>query len=502
MKMPFMMCQKMVSREASLLVILSLVSLAIIIYGAAGVRGTDQYWYIADVARLVANEPLVTNNYFPGVMLRTSEIPEVNYIMHNSPMLHIVGFFSAPGNEYSVWIAVNTVFHYLIALCIYLCSQKFTNAKLASIVTALYLISPIAIWQTINPLLEMYFGALVALLLSCFYFRASNTAVNFLLGGLLLLGVVSHPIFIVPSILWFVVSFYEGVRHKHKLIGIQSVLFLALLVFFMLNKDVWFPSSFQPDLMSIIASVVPGQSNMFWHYADRLPEVNADLFVSKFEAGFKKQFFEPKFVFFYMFTNLAIVIAFYLSLFRLRQYSLVLVPLILFGGQYIGMIVLQQNHPRFQQIIALVSFLLIALMLSESTFFKRYQHNFTKYYLPAFCVVLVLLNLFIAHRTREESLFEAKHMALLEEKINQVIPFDANVAGLDIKPHNPFSYAVRPRNMLFIRTDMVSDVSVNKALHSFEPDYLIVKKQSSFVVGVEVEKWKSELFGELYFYKN
>ena len=149
------------STQAFLLLFSTLAMLVLVWYGAAGLRGTDQYWYVADVEKLVNNEPLSTNTYFPGVMLRSNVVLDDNPILHNSPMLYVVAFVASALPVYESWIAVNLALHIFVAICIYSLSRKYTRADLAAVVTAFYLLSPIAIWQTINPLLEMYYAGLV-----------------------------------------------------------------------------------------------------------------------------------------------------------------------------------------------------------------------------------------------------------------------------------------------------------------------------------------------------
>ena len=104
------------------------ISLLLVWFAAVGVRGTDQYWYIADALRLVRGESLVTNTYFPGEILRNGEVPSPNYISHNSPMLYLVAIVVSltSFSVYKSWILLNVIFHFVIAASIFKIVEKLS----------------------------------------------------------------------------------------------------------------------------------------------------------------------------------------------------------------------------------------------------------------------------------------------------------------------------------------------------------------------------------------
>lgn len=487
------------SKYFFLLVFLSIIVLALVVYGAKGVRGSDQYWYVTDVIKLVENEPLVTNNYFPGVMLREGAIPVENHIMHNSPMLHIVGLFATSDTVYRSWISLNVFFHYTVAACIFFLALRFTSESTATAVTALYLVSPIGIWQTINPLLEMYFSVLVALQVFCYFYR-DKFILRFLLYPLSLLGVVSHPIFIIPAVLWGAVSLIEKSYLRVSVRGIEGLVYFVLLAIVLRFTKVWFPSSFQPDLKSIIASVVPGVSNMFWHYSDVLPVIDSALLLAKAKAAIVKHLLMPQYAPLYFVTNVSILGALYLVVCHFKRWWHVLLLVGLFGGQYLGLILLQQNHPRFQQIVIVVIYLLLAVLLHQIT--SRYVaiRWWTKRLILAGVLGSLVISTIMVRSARQESFDEHAQLSALEEKM-KIIPAVSRVVGINLMPHNPFSVIAKPRDILFIRTDMLSEKSVSDAIAIFQPDYFIVHDAKLKIKGELVDQWNSEFFGNMAVYK-
>ena len=466
--------------EKAVLLLAIVLALFLVFYGAAGVRGTDQYWYVADVETLSRGLAPVTNNIFPGPMLRNGAVPENNYFMHNSPVMYVIGSLSKVIPPYNAWIIVNTLCHFIVALCIFLVLLRLTTQPLSILITSFYVLSPIAIWQTINPLLEMYYAALAGMQIAFFIYR-DRWFCRLMLSGLLLLGVLSHPIFLVPAILWGIWSVVEFSEWRDPGKLLVWVCYFGLLALFKMNKDIWFPSSFQPELKAIVASVVPGKSNMFWHYSEVLPEITKNLMLAKAQSAVEKHLLVPRFTPLYLFTNLAILTAAFLSFFYMKKWWKLLIPLGVFGSQYIAMLLLQQNHPRFQQIIAVVTFTLLGVGLYE----LQNRFNVTKKQLAGAGIVGLIslfgLSLAMAHSGRQQSLTQEMNVSEMLELVSD-IPENASIVGIDVKPHNPFSYIVRPRDMLFIRTDMLETPQIERAIELFQPDYYIVRERTEYIV--------------------
>lgn len=482
-------------RQRLLLALSAIIAIIIVSYGADGVRGTDQYWYIADVERIISSEPPITNNYFPGNILRNGAVSDENYIMHNSPMLYLVAAFSGTHNIYDNWIILNIVFHIIVAACIYLIALKFTESLSATLATSFYLISPIAIWQSLNPLLEMYFSLVTALSLACYFYREKFLP-SVLLYPLLLLGVITHPIFLAPALIWGV--FKAAILLKIKSYSNALLVGIYILCIFILKKyqSILLPSSFQPNLHAIIASVTPGVSNMLWHYTEILPTVDAGLMLNKLTAAANRHLLQIQHSPFYFFTNIALLTYFYFLLFKFKRWYYVLIPTGLFVGQYLALLVLQQNHPRYQQIIAAAVFVIIALSVHQyrSKFFAYRKFVFIG--LTTIWIGLVAVDLRLAVHAKHEAEFEAQELEFVQEAL-AVIPENARIVSIDIMPHNPISYVVRPRDVLFIRTDLLEQAGIRESIAAFRPDYFITNENEPFSNGELVNSVSTEKFGDI-----
>jgi len=492
-----MMSYKSTTVLRVLLLIAISFSMLLVWYSAVGVRGTDQYWYIADAFRLVNGEPLVTNTYFPGEILRKGEVPSPNYVHHNSPMLYLVAFFSSATSlsVYKSWISLNTFFHMVVAGSIYKIVGRYTDRNTSLAATTLYVLSPIAIWQAVNPLLEMYFAALVASVLFCFTFRV-HIGAFLCLFLLLLLGVVSHPIFILPAIAFGAFALYEKGKSNKLFLLCGSVVYFAFVFLFLQKKGIWFPSSFQPGLRSIITSAVPNKSNMFWHYAETLPVINSEFMISKLVAAVKNHVMTLKYAPLYLFTNLAILLGVFLTVRRFGKWWPVLVPFGLFGCLYLAMIILQQNHPRYQQIVASVSFVFIGIGIYQ-IFGRAWLVRRSGVAVVALAMCFTAgVSFYIANVARVEAITQKNEVETLREILKEY-PEDSRFVGINVKPHNPFSYIISPRDMLFVRTDMLDQKGIEKAVGIFKPDYFLIKNGDYAVDGKLLEVWKSNRFGNI-----
>ena len=479
-------------------------ALALIWFGADGVRGTDQYSYVADVERIVNGQPPITNLFFPGEILRNNALPDKNYITHNSPMLYIVAMFASVFSAYHAWILVNVICHLIVATVVFLLARKFTNQSIATGVTVFYLISPIAIWQTINPLLEMYFSALLSLILLCFFNR-QKLLIECALWLLLGLGVVSHPIFLMPAFLYGLVRLYEN-RHMKKIVLVPLLIaYYATFYFLLQNKNLWFPTSFAPNLTAIIASVVPGKSNMVWYFSELLPELNLQLFIDKFVSALQQHTIDLKFFPFYMFTNLGILGALCVSLLNFKRWWPAILPLGLFGSQYLAMIFLQQNHPRFQQIVAVVTFLILAIVVCQwkkSWLLSRFVEARTVVFFSWLC--LVLANFYMVYTAKNESIEERNDLSAFVHQTDRfLVGDDVRLVAIDVKPHSPFASAVRPSDVLFIRTDMLNENKMTSVTSLFGPHFIIAPVDVNVCGEAAVEanmELTSKRFGDLVVY--
>ncbi len=433
-------------------------------FASEGVRGTDQYTYLSDVETLAQNQPPLSNLYFPAKLLREGTDTTPNYFSHNGPLMQLVAMLSRKFDSYSSWIAINLASHLVVAGALFWVIGAQCNRSIAAWTTLLYLASPIAFWQSANILQEQFFAAVLALILFGYTFRHTGIG-ELLLITALALGILAHPLFIAPALLYPLLGLFITRKPRTILRTLLLIAALAIMLYLKSHSAEFYPSIFQPSLEIIITSAVPGGSNVFWHFAEYLPELNAELLINKFKVAALKHVFDLRHTAFYFYTNMAFLALGYLLLFHYRRYREQIFVIGLFLGLYAAIIVLQQNHARFQQIIAPASFLAIALAL---------HHVTTRYLKPALVCLLFLTVAFdalLAKRLHDDSQLERTDLATIVKHTE--FPVDARIAMLDVKPHGPLARAFRPLPVLTVWSSMLTEVSVERAFTLFDPSHIL-----------------------------
>jgi len=246
---------------------------------------------------------------------------------------------------------------------------------------------------------------------------------------------------------------------------------------------------------------VPDVSNMLWHFSETLPRLDAALLFNKLSAAVSKQFFNLRSSPFYVFTNLA-VLCLPLLLFRWRRYRDWVLPLVLCFGLYAAMIVLQQNHARFQQIIVVPVFVVLAVAILEM------RHRLQARWVVAITITLTTLlcgttSAIFAHHLHQDSEQEA---AGIEEfkKLTRVIGEHERIATIGVWRHGPMANLLRPRPYLTIRPNHLSENSVQEALELFKPSVLITQNysvKSQFPEAELLFSTTASLFGPISVYR-
>lgn len=462
--------------QLALVLLVAITSVFIIVYGAAGVRGTDQYWYLSDTNTLAQNKLPTTNIYYPGNMLRAGSMAatEPNYIMHNGPLLHLISWGSEAIGAYKAWIGANITSHLLVALSIWLIAMHYTTGSVSLAVTALYLVSPIAIWQSINMLQEQFYAVLLALIILGLLLARTKTT-HLLTFLAITVGVLSHPIFLILGAFQCTWNLISGCVKNNRNSILLAVICGAFYLCVYRTKSALFPSSFQPNLAAIISGSVPDVSNMLWHYSDTHSAITPQFLWSKLLFAVKEHFLNLRSAPLYLYTNIAALLIPYLLFFRSRKPTTKVV--LLCGtamGAYAGMLILMQTQARYQQIIATATFVTIALVLNE-LYNQRHQTKLQKV-IPSLVLAAIIGNIlvsgFMANQARNQSRQEQSAMHKLTTEF-AAIPLDARILLLDSNHELKLSYALRPRKVLTAKSAFIAQQSLDEAIRIFNPMYLL-----------------------------
>jgi len=463
------------------LVVATMIAVALIVFGSQGPRGTDQYNYYSDSITLLEDREALTTLHFPARLIREGNDPTPNYFTHHGPVLALAAWVGQWTGVYPAWMAINIVSHLLVALVILVCCRRFIGGTLAYFIAAFYLLSPIALWQSMNVLQEQFFAALTALVVLGYIYREKPEAHLALLLGLFV-GVLSHPFYVVLLAAYLVYCLLCCVMARSLTQAVAGVAFTLLVAaigaWLKFKSNAWFPTTFQPNLEAIITSALPNtNSNMHWHYSLEQVPVTLELLIAKLKVAARLHFIDVKSAPFFIFTNLAILAWFGLFLIQGKRYWKILLGLGLPLGVYASMLVLQQNQVRYQQMVAPVTFIVLALALYQLPRLLRHPALLTLALVP-----LVAVGTYLARYSHNETLKETNKILATEKMFTSVIPDTARVVALDVIPHSPMAYSLQPRQVMSVRTDMLAVADINKAVALFNPTYLISSIDSVGVV--------------------
>lgn len=486
-----------------MLLLFSVLATLVLVYfsSSAGLRGSDQYQYSADAQTLRNNQPPLTNLFFPAKIVRNQAVQEdTNFFSHNGPLLHFVAKTTHYFDIQTSWVLLNCLFHIITALAIYSVARSLTSRSIATAVTALYFASPIAFWQVSNALQEQFFSALVAMCLIGYYFN-KNLTLAALLPLCYFIGSLSHPIFVLTGLLHGLsMVILSPIKRDYSHTAIGLLVLASIFVALTLGKQ-WFPTQFQPGMKEIITSAIPNYSNMVYHFVPAPPDITSDLLLNKLIAAVKKQFFSIKDAPFFMFTNIAgfgLLYLLHASVIKRSVNFYLIAPLAILFGAYIGIIVLQQNHARFQQIVSPATFLVIALVI------HKFRLNLVR---PLIIVVCLLLaaDIVYARHLRKQAVLQSAAISELSNQLGTLLTKDAKVVSIDVRQHGALAYALRPNKVLTINTKLMNNASILSAIELFGAEFVLIKgkQEQSFSEGLSLQaEIINPHFGELKLYQN
>jgi hypothetical protein len=129
--------------------------LLLVVFAAVGVRGTDQYWYVGDLAMHLEQGRYASNLVYPSYSLNdtTTQLPPP---MHHVPVSYLaqlwVGLGLAP---YTSWVVTNVLTMLVTAALVFGAARTLNLGRLSIVPAILFVSFPLTYWQTVNALADM-----------------------------------------------------------------------------------------------------------------------------------------------------------------------------------------------------------------------------------------------------------------------------------------------------------------------------------------------------------
>jgi hypothetical protein len=434
-------------------------------YSVDGIRGTDQYWYVADTQALIRNEPPVSNFRFPGMLLRENTGDPVTNFVHNGPVLHINKYLakvlgvSATG----AWELSNIVWWVASAVILFSVFYSIFPLNMAILAALFYFVTPIVVWQAANFLQEMWLGFLA----SVFFYFSFNLKQgrwnNWLLLPFVGIGALSHPFFTLCSLYLIGGALIYRLRYVFTL-SLLLVLLVAIGV-----KNNLFPSSFPPDMKSIVTSTIPGKTNLHWQFDDNPIDISAGLIMSKMSEAVKQQFFKPSSAPLTMVANLGMFSVLVLLVLRRGRLNRILCFSLFTLAAWWAMVVLLQNQARYQLLI-LPTLIACIVLLAE----RLLRQGVIVASLALGSACFLAADIYLFSKLRNDSDIERERMEFVDKALSglskdaKYIVIDEN-RGLT----KLIIFRLSPALGLMVDPRYIQESSLSNAASLFKPDYLI-----------------------------
>ncbi|MCB0322540.1 MAG: hypothetical protein KDD69_03170 [Bdellovibrionales bacterium] len=480
---------KHASRPLLLCTVATLSFLGLVLFAAAGLRGSDQYWYTAEVERILAGAINQGTVAFPYHAHHQLLPPPFNHHTLVHYAVAAVALFTGP---YYGWIVVNTLATLLTAFLVYQLVKRSSGSLPAAYAYTLMLLLPLPFWVTAQPYLESALAPFIAggLLL---YVAGRNAASTWI--GLFLLFAAAYMCRSAFIAVLFLVPL--GCLYHLRDRGKGAVLLAALLGLGGIAAVKAYRLMFAPDpaltFRRYLNAKVPGVSgNMDVLYALQDEPIELWKLLRKAQAGVVEQVLvEPLSAnLFYLPFNLALLLTLWLLLRRRREVSTrLVVGLLVCIGLHGATIVLRGNEFRFLHVVqpAVVAGAAIALA-------QLLRDRAWTFLSAATLAALVISSSYLAFSLRSEAKEQKQVQVAVGEIFDQLVPKDHAImlgtpgfAERDLL----FGYIVRPRLVLFMRSEYGYTTEQIEVMRSnANAKWLFAKRNSPLVDELAQKPWE------------
>ncbi|MCB0322501.1 MAG: hypothetical protein KDD69_02975 [Bdellovibrionales bacterium] len=425
------------------------IALALLCFGANGLRGTDQYWYTAEVEQLLAGQRNIGTVAFPFHAYHQLIPPPFN---HHTPTHYVVLPFAALWGALWGWNIVNFLCSFLVAALIGVGVARCTDLRAGALAYAVTILLPLQVWVATQQYLESSLALLVTVGLFIFSFQPHGARKWFSLLVVFLIAYCCRASFL-PALLLIPLGYIAYSRPlSRKTLGIGiGMLLLAL------GGLAGYQHYFSPDpaltFTRYMSAYVPNVSNsMEVLYFLEDPALNPQHLLAKAQRGLWNQFFRKASmqVFYLPFNMLALLTLWGLWRYRSRYPQGFPIAALVLVFLHLLTICLRANDFRFLQVVSPVV-LMGALIAVGSSSLLRHRTRWIG--IAALALVsLTSVDIILIRKIQRDVARDASNRAALSHFLDNAIPrTDPVIVATSHYSNKEFllSYAVRPRLVLF-----------------------------------------------------
>jgi hypothetical protein len=461
--------------------------------GAGGLRGSDQYWYVADAEMLARHHTVQTNNVFPvGLLSARSTLPPP--FVHNVLSIYLAATFSTVMGGMWAWLTVNVVSTFATAGLIWLAASRVAQPLAAGVAAFAYPVLPIVFWQTAQPLAEAstaLFAAIVMYTLAVAGTSGWRWLLVVIAAGLLYLSRESYLLLLLIAPIGFLLSRLT----EHKVNGWRAVFptatlaVVAALIAYGGQKLLFSNINVEYGYTRLLHSAIPDLTdNMFLNFnlspenlENRLP-FSSELLVLKLKGALAAQFFKFDTLadagFYWTFNVLALIAC--VVLWRCRHKSferrLCLGALAYVGVHFLTITVFQNQFrylvPAIPGLLVAASIAITAAVSVLRTIERRLLSVMIVLLASTLPVNAVLARLLHVDGTREHDI-----RITTESLVDQWLLPNQPLLVAYATGYQLFAYAARPRLVLFFEPSY-SPKEARPLLAAFNGRFLLAPEDS------------------------
>lgn len=371
-------------------------------------RGTDQYWSLSTVDRVIHYDGKFKTNYiYPaGMPSSYDELPRP--WIQNRPVVYLVSAIAfIVRNPQMAWIFANFLFLVLTAALLNkVLRDNGINDPLRFFSLALLILFPLNFYLVMQALPEQFNQLMVMLVFLMLYQLRDNY------GWLLLTALVSGMLIYQRDnyvLLGILVPFYIMVFGEKRTRLPMAIIYMAIIAGMYSMKPLLFPShTIEPlSAIDIITQVVPGKHNMVNYLYTDFPRLPAGQILqvlwTKAIHALKAQFLIRDTGGFFMYSLNLMIIPFIILVTQYRKHPVRVKKIIWLTGIvfFIQMMTtfLFENQYRFSAVLIPLLLLCMAVWLKDAKFYLE-----KSYLIPTALVLVMLLNAPIAYANYRESM--------------------------------------------------------------------------------------------------
>ncbi len=476
-----------------------LVVIALSVFAAsAGVRGSDQYWYLADVETLIHRGMIVSDTIFPVGLLGPAGSLAPPFI-HNVLGTYLAAIPATIVGGYGGWVALNVVATLATSGLIYLAARTVADHWAAAVCAVAYPLLPITLWHTAQPLTEPSTAFFAALAISLLAVAGSSTMRWLAVVGAVGLLYYSResylPLLLTVPIGYVIVRAGQGPGGLRAALAPMTVLWAGVVVMVVVGRALFGAQNVAFSYTRLLNAAVPGETGNMWfnfdlssaNLEDRLP-FRLDLLGAKALGHAAEQFVSfdsaPFALFFWTFNVLAIVAL--LTLWRDRRQParvrLIVAALSMVAIHFVT-ITLFQNQVRYT--VPAIPGLLVVFAIALSGIPALRQAAAPRTTLVVALVILVALApaVVLARAQRNDAVdadaTEQGVRALLDANLDR----DETAMIVYVGQPQVLAYGAGPRRILYVSPDYTTD-EYDRLRAAFPARWLLAPVGSPAIAGL------------------